>query len=454
MTKSWVLIALFFQLVILFIFYRLSKHDTEREGFDGAQMDSVRMRELAKSALRQIEAEEINWNEIPRKQTPPKDDMHDKWIVLTTINAPTTDVKKLAGIDGWKVVVVGDTKTPADWSHPNCVFLSVAKQKSLGYRIHELLPYKSYARKNIGYLYAIQHGAKIIYETDDDNSPTSGQITFFQSELGDFNVYKTESIVVNPYEHFGQSTIWPRGYPLEHIADPPSHKFVKCQGVDTSIQQGVVNGDPDVDAVFRLTRKDKDVDLKVEFDSDAPPVVLPPHTMAPFNSQNTLFLNKALWGMLIPITVAFRVCDIWRGYWAQRLLWDVGSQLSFFPPNAVQFRNAHNYLDDFIDEKMLYHDGGRFVEFLVKWKSDKKEFFDRVLDLSIAMVREGFWEIKDVMLTKAWLEDLVSVGYQMPAVSPAPKSCKKTMGEETELRTKEKPSSYLRSGSRLQNLEL
>ena len=41
--------------------------------------------------------------------------MHEKWIVLTTINTPTADVKKLAGIEGWKVVVVGDTKTPADW---------------------------------------------------------------------------------------------------------------------------------------------------------------------------------------------------------------------------------------------------------------------------------------------------------------------------------------------------
>nr|XP_058967256.1 uncharacterized protein LOC131793794 [Pocillopora verrucosa] len=457
MSKSWVLVALFIQLIILIFVYRLFKNDsahTEQGKIIGAQMDSTHTQELTNSALRQIEAIEIDWSKIPQKQTPPKGDMHDKWIVLTTINAPTSDVKKLAGIEGWKVVVVGDTKTPADWSHPNCVFLSVEKQKSLGYRIHDLLPYKSYARKNIGYLYAIQHGAKIIYETDDDNSPTSGKITFHQSELGDFNVYKTESMVVNPYEHFGQSTIWPRGYPLEHIADPPSHKFVKCQGVDTSIQQGVVNGDPDVDAVFRLTRKDKGVDLKVEFAADALPIVLPPNTMAPFNSQNTLFLNKALWGMLIPITVAFRVCDIWRGYWAQRLLWDVGSQLSFFPPNAVQFRNAHNYLDDFIDEKMFYHNAGRFVEFLIKWKSDKRDFFSRVLDLSIAMVREGFWEIKDAMLTKAWLEDLVSVGYQMPALNPAHQSCEKTIGAETELRTKEKPSSYLRAGSKLQNLEL
>ena len=58
---------------------------------------------------------EIKWTEIPRKPVPPANEMHEKWIVVTTINSPTADVKKLAGIEGWKVVVVGDTKTPEDW---------------------------------------------------------------------------------------------------------------------------------------------------------------------------------------------------------------------------------------------------------------------------------------------------------------------------------------------------
>jgi len=58
---------------------------------------------------------EVIWKEIPRKPALPAEDVHDKWIVVTTINSPTEDVKKLAGIEGWKVVVVGDTKTPADW---------------------------------------------------------------------------------------------------------------------------------------------------------------------------------------------------------------------------------------------------------------------------------------------------------------------------------------------------
>lgn len=41
--------------------------------------------------------------------------------------------------------------------------------------------------------------------------------------------------------------------------------------------------------------------------------------MTPFNSQNTLFAAGALWGLLLPVTVTQRVCDIWRGYWVQVL---------------------------------------------------------------------------------------------------------------------------------------
>ncbi|PFX26134.1 6-phosphogluconate dehydrogenase, decarboxylating [Stylophora pistillata] len=72
-----------------------------------------------------------DWNDTPRKSRPPEDEMHEKWIVLTTVNPPTADVKKLAGIEGWKVVVVGDTKTPADWRYPNCIFLRIEKRKTL-----------------------------------------------------------------------------------------------------------------------------------------------------------------------------------------------------------------------------------------------------------------------------------------------------------------------------------
>ena len=54
-----------------------------------------------------------DWSNIKVEQN--NENLHDKWIVFTTINPPTEDVKKLAKIPGWKVVVVGDTKSPEIW---------------------------------------------------------------------------------------------------------------------------------------------------------------------------------------------------------------------------------------------------------------------------------------------------------------------------------------------------
>lgn len=71
---------------------------------------------------------------------------------------------------------VADGKTPTNWSWPNVTLLSVKQQQQLPLRTANLLPYNNYARKALGYLYAIAHGADIIYETDDDNGPKEGML--------------------------------------------------------------------------------------------------------------------------------------------------------------------------------------------------------------------------------------------------------------------------------------
>jgi hypothetical protein len=234
-----------------------------------------------------------------------KDVINDKWIVVTTINSPTEAIKKLTQQVGWQVVVVGDEKTPKDWNLPNCIFLSPEIQESLGYKIVKVLPWNHYCRKNIGYLYAIQHGASIIYETDDDNL-LKGPLTFLP-EQSEIKLYKTNAITVNPYRYFGQSDVWPRGYPLENILKIEPEAFISTP-VFASIQQGLVDNDPDVDAIFRLTHGD------LVFFNNRDPVGLPEGVFCPFNSQNTLFHHSAFLGLLLPMTTTFRVCDIWRSY--------------------------------------------------------------------------------------------------------------------------------------------
>lgn len=332
----------------------------------------------------------------------------DKWVVITSINYPTDALRKLAALPDWNLVVVADKKTPADWCLDNCHFLSVEKQLSLGLKIVDVLPWNHYARKNIGYLYAIQHGAKIIYDTDDDNY-IDKDIEYF-NEGAHFDLSVQRDLCVNPYPFFGQPTVWPRGYPLEKISMPRkmAHR-TRQETAKAYIQQGLVDKEPDVDAIFRLTRQEE------VFFGDAPPLCLQKHSFAPFNSQNTIFYKEAFWGLLLPITVTFRVCDIWRGYITQRLLWDIDGRLCFFKSSVTQYRNEHNLLHDFKDEIDLYLRAGELVNSLDQWKG-KGTMYDRFTDLLADLIDKKYYQPQEMALLTAWIEDLIAVGYQAPEI--------------------------------------
>lgn len=174
-----------------------------------------------------------------------------------------------------------------------------------------------------------------------------------------------------------------------------------------------------MDAIFRLTRKLTERPLDVNFDPVAPPVLLPPSVFSPFNSQNTMFLKEAFWALLLPTSVSPRICDIWRGYWAQRLLWEINGYLAFFPPNAYQERNAHNYMKDMDDENNMYFLTDKLLAFLSHWECPVSlSFFQCVYRLSFDMAGERFWEQGDAELTKLWLEDLIRIGYNEPKRKP------------------------------------
>ena len=78
------------------------------------------------------------------------------WIIVTSVNEPTEQIKKLAAIKEFQLLVVGDVKTNQNWTHNNSIFLSVADQEALGFGIYPDIPFKSYTRKNIGNLSEIK----------------------------------------------------------------------------------------------------------------------------------------------------------------------------------------------------------------------------------------------------------------------------------------------------------
>ncbi|CAO4378005.1 unnamed protein product [Caenorhabditis nigoni] len=334
---------------------------------------------------------------------------------------------RLASIENWNLVVVADTKTPEDWNLENVHFLSVEFQKNLPFSLISSLPYKSYTRKNIGYLYAISQGAEWIYDTDDDNKPYDklGLDQFEYEDTMSGVRYTVENAkdgirnrLFNPYRYWGMEQMWPRGFPLEHFENHTNGKDnqILCQKMSRSaVQQGLVHHDPDVDAIYRLLNADKSTGLDVKFNKFAPKITLSIGTYSPWNSQNTLFHKFAFHTLFLPTTVSFRTTDIWRSFISQKILHLSGLTVSFVPTNAVQFRNAHDYLKDFKDEKQVFEDSGRFLEFLLNWNCLNGTILeDCMKKLGEDLVYEKLWGEEDSKLMGMFLDDLKIMGFEFP----------------------------------------
>ncbi|CAL4893373.1 unnamed protein product [Urochloa decumbens] len=348
----------------------------------------------------------------------------ERWIVVAVSTPPTAALAALARIKGWQLLAVGDSHTPAGWELKGAIFLSLELQAQLGYRSVDFLPYGSHVRKTAGYLFAIQHGAKVIFDADDRAEVPGNDLgKHFDVDLGSgvtnhpvllqYSHADPNRTVVNPYVHFGQRSVWPRGLPLDKVGEVAHEVFyTEVFSGRQFIQQGLSDGLPDVDAVFYFTRKPPTSAFDLRFDSEAPKVALPQGMMAPVNSFNTLFQSPAFWGLMMPVSVSSMAADVIRGYWAQRILWEIGGYVAFYPPTI--YRKDHIQAYPFAEEKDLHVNVGRLIKFLNEWRSNKRTLFEKILDLSYAMAEEGFWTEQDVRLTAAWLQDLLSVGYRQP----------------------------------------
>jgi len=325
------------------------------------------------------------------------------FVVITTINEPTSAVEGFAKIDDYKLVAVGDKKTPDNWKCQNVEFLSVAQQNDLGSSLSERLPYNHYARKNLGYLYAIKQGAEIIVDTDDDNIPKEDwsipacQASYLTSseDLGFVNVYKS----------FTKMHIWPRGFPLD-LVKSDSHVLRENELsktlINVGVWQGLADGDPDVDAIYRL------VDNTPCFFENREPVVLAKGTICPFNSQNTAFRKELFPLLYLPCFVTFRYTDILRGLVAQPIMWLLGYHLGFTKATVIQERNPHDYLKDFESEIPCYLHPYKVMDVVNSRIRSSYSPADNLYQAYTALHNAGIVTDKEVELVTLWLQDISS----------------------------------------------
>jgi hypothetical protein len=323
----------------------------------------------------------------------------DKFIVITSIFPPTEAIEQFAKLKDWKVIVVGDKKTAVDWSYPGVTYLSPVGQQEVASKFAGLLPWNSYTRKNIGYLYAISQGARVIYESDDDNIPSDNWVS--EPEFSVDAEFLSDASFVNIYSYFTDKKVWPRGIPLRCVLDAETPKVSVSENLKIGVWQFLADEDPDVDAIYRLTNN-----TPIYFNWRGP-LVLDQGTCCPFNSQNTYFRKEVFPLLYLPSTVTFRFTDILRGLVAQPVLWAAGYHLGFAGATVLQKRNPHDYLKDFESEIPCYLQADRVVQIAKDAVSSEKSISENLLSVYRALSVKGIVSEKELDILSCWL-DLVA----------------------------------------------
>lgn len=337
-------------------------------------------------------------------------------VVITTINAPTFSLERVAkgaAENNWKLIIAGDSKTndEAYEARQDLTYLSFSNQKSSGYKLADIVPSKTYARKMFGYLQAFNDDSDYIIDTDDDNWPLSDffiprdNLAFANADDGKCFSFR-ECGWVNIYQHFcPASNVWPRGYPLSRLKEPLPLQAARHQSIDSIIFQGLAEGAPDVDAVHRLVFPHQEYVFNAQV-----PIEIRKAAYCPFNSQNTTWNKDSFFLMYLPFTCSFRMTDIYRSFIAQRIVQEMGRGVLFHHATVHQDRNVHSIISDFRDEVMCYTDDGAYIDGLAQLDLSGQSQAEMLISCYEFSVMKGYVKSAEMEGVLAWVHDLSTVG--------------------------------------------
>lgn len=236
-----------------------------------------------------------------------------------------------------------------------------------------------------------------IAESDDDNIPYANWKLYFDDSK--VNITSPNLGFTNIYSYFTDEYIWPRGLPLDEIANKPVYKKTGQSQNKIGVFQGLADIDPDVDAIYRLV-----INKYVTFDKKLP-LILDENTIAPINSQNTMFIQKFFCLMYLPSYVSFRFIDILRGLIAQPIMWLYGYKTAFLSSTVFQERNYHDLMTDFRQEIECYIYPKQIINEVSEVINSKYTVSENLIASYRKLVEIGICKQKEITLLDAWIKD-------------------------------------------------
>jgi hypothetical protein len=268
-----------------------------------------------------------------------------KFIVTTTINMPTQATRAFAEIDGWTLIVVGDTQTPhKEYDNLNCIYLHPSDQEEKYPDVSKAIGWRSIQRRNIGFLEAFRLGAEIVATVDDDNIPYNnwGQNVYVGKEI-ECDLFDSELDVFDPLSVTDANDVWHRGYPIEYVPLRNSVSYAGKTSRKVLVQADLWDGDPDVDAIARLS-----IRPTVQYSEIRGPYCS--NRISPFNSQNT-FLAREVLPFYSVLPHVGRMDDIWASYILQYYF---PNSVIYNSPTVFQKRNPQDLISNLENEILGY----------------------------------------------------------------------------------------------------
>lgn len=293
-----------------------------------------------------------------------------KIIVTTTINSPTEAILKFSSLEDWKLIVIGDKKTPHDeYKKINCIYLEPDEQEKKYKNLSNLIGWNSIQRRNIGFLEAYKMGAEIVATVDDDNYPYDdwGKNILVNKTM-EVDVYETQTKVSDPLCVTNNKDLWHRGFPIELIKEKNNFQYIGKQKKEVLIQADLWDGDPDIDAICRMTKKPM-----VKFEIKHPFSFT---KISPFNSQNT-FISRKIIPYYAVLPFIGRMDDIWASYIIQERF---KNNLIYSSASVYQNRNQHDLIKDMENEIIGYRNTLKFIDKKFELPEKTKEFYKNYME--------------------------------------------------------------------------
>jgi len=264
------------------------------------------------------------------------------FIVLTTINPPNDVIRKFLSFKKWDMIVVGDQKTPheeyikMEKEYSNLYYLHPQLQENKYKTLSDLIGWNRIQRRNIGYIEAFKRGAIVIASVDDDNMPYDSWDKDIKIGTDvECQIYHSNDGVLDPLSIASKtSPLWHRGYPIDLLHKRRDYTQVSGK-IRVLIQENFWSGDPDIDAICRITHSNPQSDY-----SDTEPFSV--SSLAPFNSQNT-FIHRDVIKFFSCLPHCGRMDDIWGSYILQEMCKDKMPCILYDKATVHQDRGNHSF---------------------------------------------------------------------------------------------------------------